>query len=219
MRGDFPGDQVAGDDAPGLAIDDHQVEHFHPWKHLHRPATDLPGQGLVGAQEQLLARLPARVKGPRNLRPAERAVGQQAAILAREGHALGHALVDDVGADLGQPIHVGLARPKISPLDRVVKEPIDTVAVVLVILGRVDAALRGDAVGAARTVLETEALDRVTQLGEGRRRRGPGQAAADHDDLVFAFVGRVDQLHLEPVPVPLGSQGARRDVCVQFHFP
>ena len=38
--------------------------------------------------------------------PAEGAVVEQAAVLAGEGHALGHALVDDVGADLRQAVDV-----------------------------------------------------------------------------------------------------------------
>ena len=53
-------------------------------------------QRLIGAEQQLLAGLAARVEGARHLRAAERAVGQQAAVLARERHALRHALIDDV---------------------------------------------------------------------------------------------------------------------------
>ena len=60
------------------------------------PSSDLLLERLVGAEQQLLAGLPARVERPRHLRAAERAVGQQAAVLPRERHALRHALVDDV---------------------------------------------------------------------------------------------------------------------------
>ena len=81
-------------------------------------------------------------------------------------------------ADLRQAIDIGFARAEIAALDGVVEQPVNAVAVVLVILGGVDAALGGDAVGAARAVLETEALDLVAQFRQRRRRRGAGQPAA-----------------------------------------
>ena len=64
----------------------------------------------------LLPGLPARVKRSRNLRAAERAVRQQPAILARERHALRHALIDNVDADLRQPVDIRFARRKSPPL-------------------------------------------------------------------------------------------------------
>ena len=80
-----------------------------------------------------------------DLRAAERAVVEQAAVLAGERHALRHALVDDVRADLGEAVDVRLAGAEVAALDGVVEEAVDAVAVVLVVLGGVDAALRGDA--------------------------------------------------------------------------
>ncbi len=180
---------------------------------------DLAHQRLVRAEQQLLARLAARVEGARDLRAAERSVVEQPAVLAREGHALRDALVDDVDAQLRQPVDVGFARAVVAALDRVVEEAVDAVAVVLVVLGRVDAALRGDAVRAARAVLDAEAQDVVAQLAERRGRRCARQAGADDDDRVLALVGRVDQLHLELVPVPLLGNRARRNPCVQRDAP
>ena len=130
------------------------------------PQADLPLQRLVGAEQELLAGLAAGVEGARDLRAAEGAVGEQAAVLAGERHALGHALVDDVHADLGQAVDVGLAGAEVAALDGVVEEAVDAVAVVLVVLGGVDAALGGDRVGAARAVLVAEALDVVAELGQ-----------------------------------------------------
>jgi hypothetical protein len=72
-----------------------------------------------------------------------------AAVLAREGHALGHRVVDDAGRELGQPVHIDLARAEIAALQGVVEEPRHAVAVVLVVLGGIDPALRGHAVGPA----------------------------------------------------------------------
>jgi len=118
------------------------------------------------------------------------------------------ALVDDVEADLREAIHVRLARAKIAALHRVIEQAENAVAVVLIILGGVDAALRGDAVGAARAVLEAEALHVVAELGEGGRSRAAGQARSHHDDRVLALVGRVHQLHFELAPVPGGLNRA-----------
>jgi hypothetical protein len=58
---------------------------------------DLPLEGLVGAEQELLARLAAGVERARDLRAAEGAVVEQAAVLAGERDALRDALVDDVG--------------------------------------------------------------------------------------------------------------------------
>ena len=124
---------------------------------VDRAEADLPLQRLVGAEQELLAGLAAGVEGPRDLGAAERAVGQHAAVLAGERHALGDALVDDVDRDLGEAVDVGLAGAEVAALDRVVEEAVDAVAVVLVVLGGVDPALGGDRVGPPRAVLVAEA--------------------------------------------------------------
>ena len=144
---DLAGDQVARDDAARLAVDHDQVEHLVAREHLHVPSADLPLQRLVGAEQKLLARLAAGVERARDLRAAEGAVVEHAAVFARERNALRHALVDDVDADLRQAVDVGFAGAEIAALHRVVEQAVDAVAVVLIILGGVDAALRGDASG------------------------------------------------------------------------
>ena len=70
------------------------------------PRCDLARERLVGAEQQLLAGLAARVERARHLRAAERAVVEQAAVLAGERHALRDALVDDVDAHLREPVDV-----------------------------------------------------------------------------------------------------------------
>src|SRR5690606_9547283 len=110
--------------------------------------SDLALEGLVGADQQLLTGLAAGVERPGDLHATEGTVVEQSAVLAGEGDTLGDALVDDVDRDLGEPVRVGLARAEVAALDRVVEQPVDAVAVVAVVLGRVDAALSGDRVGA-----------------------------------------------------------------------
>jgi hypothetical protein len=130
---------------------------------------------------------------------------------------LGDALVDDVDADLGQPVDVGLARAVIAALDRVVEQAVDAVAVVLVVFRSVDAALRRDRVGPAGAVLKAKAVDLVAELSQRGRGRGAGETGADHDHAELALVGGVDQLQVEAVLVPLLGDRAGRDLGVEFH--
>ncbi len=178
---------------------------------------DLAHQRLVGAEEQLLPGLAPRVERARHLGPAEGSVVEQSAVLAGEGNALGHALIDDIDAQLREPVHVRFARPVIAALDGVVEQAVDAVAVVLVVLGGVDTALRGDAVRPPRAVLDAETEDVVAELAERGRRRRPRQSGADADNGVLALVGRIDQLHLELVPVPLGGHRAGWNLRVERH--
>ena len=138
----------------------------------------LAGERLVRTEQQLLAGLAPGVERAAHLRATERAVVEQAAVLAGERDALGDALVDDVHAQLREPVDVRLAGPVVAALDRVVEEAVDAVAVVAVVLRRVDAALRGDAVRAAGRVVEREQLDVVAELAERRRGRRAGETAA-----------------------------------------
>ncbi len=193
----LPGDQVADDDAARRAVDDDEVEHLGARVHLHGALADLLGERRVGAEQELLAGLAAGVEGAGDERAAERAVGQVAAVLAGERHALRDALVDDRRAHLGEPVDVGLAGAEVAALDRVVEQAVDAVAVVLVVLGRVDAALGRDRVGAPRRVLVAERRDRVAELGERGGGRGAGQAGADDDDVELALVVGADQLDVE----------------------
>src|SRR5206468_6487596 len=109
MGGYFAADQVAHDYAFGVTSEDDQVEHFSAWKHFHGAETDLPAERLISAEQQLLAGLAARVERARHLRAAEGTIVEVAAVFAREGHALRHALINDVPAHLREAIDVGLA--------------------------------------------------------------------------------------------------------------
>src|SRR5262249_53392729 len=155
--------KVADDKALRLAVVDDQVEHLGVGVQGDVALAHLARQGLVGAEQQLLAGLAATVEGARYLGAAKGAVGKQSAVLARKRHALGHALIDNVQADLGKAINIGLARTEIAALERVVEETPNTVAVVLIVLGGVDAALGRDTVGPPRAVVKGEHLHGVAQ--------------------------------------------------------
>src|SRR5262249_12859947 len=158
----------------------------------------------------------ARVERARDLRAAEAAVRERAAVLARERYAHRGALVDDVDRDLGEPVDVGLARAEVAALDGVVEQAVDRVAVVLVVLGAVDAALRRDRVRAAGRVLEAEARDVVAELGERGRGGAAGEPRADDYHLVLALVGRVDEPELELRVRPLLLDRATGDAGIQL---
>ena len=93
--------------------------------------------------------------------------------------------------DFRETIDVRFSRTKIAAFDRIVKKTENAVAVVVVVLGRVDAALRRDRVRAPRRILEAEALDVVAKLSHGR---GGGPAGG----LPVAA-----PLPLPPPPLPL----------------
>ena len=82
VAADFAGDEVAHDDALGVAVDDHEIEHLGLRVHLDHAEGDLAFQGLVRTHQKLLAGLAARVEGARDLRAAEGTVGKEAAVLA-----------------------------------------------------------------------------------------------------------------------------------------
>ena len=185
------------------AVDDDHVDQLGAVVELDVAQADLAGQLLVDAEQELLAGLAPGVERAAHLGAAEGAVVEQAAVLPGEGHALGGGLVDDVHRLLGQPVDVGLAGAEVAALHRVVEEPVDRVAVALVVLGRVDAALGGDGVGPAGRVVEGEGLHVVALLAERGGGGAAGQAGADDDDLVLPPVGRVHQLPVELVAGPL----------------
>ncbi len=199
---DFAVVERAGDDAAGLAIHNDEVQHVHARIHFHRAEADLAFEGLVGAEKELLAGLAAGVKGARDLSAAEGAVIEEAAVLAGEGHALSDALVNDVHADLGEAVDVGFASAEVAALDGVVEEAVNAVAVIVIIFGGVDAALRGDGVSAARAVLVAEALDVVAEFAEAGGGSATGEAGTHDDDVVLALVGGIDELEIELVGVP-----------------
>jgi hypothetical protein len=142
---------------------------------------DLAFQRLVGTQKKLLTRLSSCIEGARYLRAAERAIRQCATIFARKRNTLGHALIDDVIADFRQPINIAFAGTKIAALYRVIKKPMNTLAIVGIIFCRVDTTLSRDGVSATGGVLEAKAFDVITQLAEGRRCGGSCQAGTNND--------------------------------------
>jgi hypothetical protein len=207
--------QVSRDHAAGPAVHHDEVEHLPPRQHGHAARRFLLGQRAIGAQEELLAGLPARVEGPRDQGAAEGAAGEVAAVLAGEGHPLGHRVVDDARGELGEPVDAGLARAEVAALERLVEEPPHAVPVVLVVLGGVDPALGGHAVRAPGGVVEDQAPHAIAQLGQRRRRGGAREPGADHQHGVEAPARRSHQRQLIAMPRPPGLERAGRNARIE----
>ena len=217
MWGDLAGAQAARDDAAGAAVVHDKVEHLRPHEHLDSPSLDLAAECLVRPKQQLLACLAARVERARHLSATERAIGQEPAVFAGKWHALRDGLVDDVHAELREPEYVRLPRPKVATLHGVVEQAVDAVAVILIVLGGVDPALRRDAMRAPRAVLVAEAFDVVAHLAERGCRCTASEAAAHHDDRVLAAVGGRDELVRFLVLLPALLDGTGRFVRSKLH--
>ncbi len=183
---------------------------------LDGPQSDLAHHRLVGAEQKLLPGLTGGIERPRYLCPAKRAVVEQPAVLPGEGNSLGHGLVDDVQRELGKSIDVCLPGPVVPSLDGVIKEPVDRVAIVAIVLGGVDPALRGDGVSPPGRVVIGEDLDVVAEFGQAGRGGGAGEAGPDDDDLELALVGGVDELDREPMLVPLLGHRSGWNLAVEF---
>ncbi|CAB4960892.1 unannotated protein [freshwater metagenome] len=211
-------DQVAGDDAAGDAVDQDDVEHLVAVVDRHVALGDLVLERLVGAEQQLLAGLAARVERALDEHAAEGAGRELAAVLPVERDALRRGLVDDVRRHLGEAPDVRLAGAEVAALDRVVEEALDRVALVREVLRGVDAALRGDGVRAAGRVVEAEGVDLEPLRAEAGRGARAGEAGADHDDAVPRAVARSDELVLVEPPPPLAGDRTFGDACVEGHF-
>src|SRR5260221_12854430 len=176
MSFQLAGDQVPGDDTPVLPVDVHDSQHFMTGTLPHIARDHLVFQGLVSADQQLLAGLSRRIEGTLHLCAAERAVAQQTAIFAGKRHPLCYALVDDAGADFGQPVNVGLTGTVIPALNGIVKETEYAVPVILIVLSSINAPLRGNAMRATRRILKTKSLHLISQLTERDSGKCSGQS-------------------------------------------
>ena len=75
-------------------------------------------------------------------------------------------MINDLVADFGDPVYVCLPRTEVASLDHIIKEPINVVTVVLVVLCRIDSSLGSNRVRPSGRILVTEDLDIITQFSE-----------------------------------------------------
>ena len=126
-----------------------------------------------------------------------------------------HALIDDVHRNFGQAIHIRFTGAKIAALDRVVKEAVNAVAVVLIIFRSIDSALGRDRMSAPRRILIAKALYPVAKLAQRRRGRTAGQPAAHDNNLELAAIIWTNKSGMIAMALPFLVERARRNFGVE----
>ena len=188
---DVAGDEVAGDDAAGASVDNDEVHHFVAFMEFDAATGYFAAKGTVGTEEELLAGLTAGIESAADLSTAEGAVVEESTIVAGEGYTLGNTLVDDAATDFSQTVDVGFAGTVIATFDGIAEKTLDAVAVVLIVLGCIDAALGSDGVCTAGGILNAEYVDIEAHGTQRSGSRGTGKACTHNNDVDFTLVGRV----------------------------
>jgi hypothetical protein len=160
----FAGKQVPSDDTPALTVYHDHIQHFVAVVQFYSAQGNLAAKCLVGTDEQLLTGLTAGIERTANLCAPERAIIEQTPVFAGERDALCDALVNDIARNFGEAVHVGFPCPVIASFNRIVKQAVNGVAVVAVILSRIDTTLSSDGVSAPRAIVEGKYFNIVTQL-------------------------------------------------------
>src|SRR5690606_1490523 len=137
------------------------------------------------------------VEGPEDLSTTVGTVGQQPAVLSCKGNPLGHTLVNDIYRNFRKAVDIALSGSIVPAFDCIVKKSVDGLSVILVVLGGVDSPLCGDGVGPSGAVLKTKSLDIISQLRQRGSSRGSSKTGAHHNYIIFSFIGRIDQFHIE----------------------
>ena len=74
VRGDCTGDEITNDDAFGVSVYDHKIEHLVASVHFDTAFRDFLGEGLIASDQELLTGLAAGVKSAFDLCSSEGAV-------------------------------------------------------------------------------------------------------------------------------------------------
>ena len=177
-------------------VHDNEVEHLIAGIALDGACGNLAVKGGICAEQKLLAGLSAGIEGTAHLDASEGAVGQVAAVFARERNTLRNALVDDGCADFRKTVYVGFTGTIVSTFDGVVEETVDGVVVVLVVLGCIDTSLGSDGMGPAGRVTDAENLDIVTKFTERSGCRSASETGSYYYDLELSLVVGTDEMNL-----------------------
>ena len=81
-----------------------------------------------------------------------------------------------------EPIDIGFTGAIIAALYRVLEQSEDAVAIIAIILGRINSALGRDGVRAARGIMIGKTMDVIALLAERGSSRRPRQPCAHYDD-------------------------------------
>ena len=217
----FAGNKITSYNTFSLTVDNDEVEHLVAGITLDCAGGNFLIERCVCAQKQLLTGLTAGIKGTANLHTTERTVGEISAIFPCKRNTLGNTLVDNSRTNLCKTINIRFPAAVIASFDGIVKETIDGVVVVLIILCSVDTSLRGNGMCPARGITYTENLDIVPHLTEGSGGRCTAKAGSDDDYLKFTFIVWTYDPDFSLAPGPFFGKRPFRNFGNQFfvsHF-
>ena len=210
--------QIANHDSASLAVDDDQVLHIATRENLDRTLRHLTHQSLISAEKKLLSGLSTSIERAGNLGSAKRTVSQKSTVVTSKRNALRHALVDNQIGVFGKAVHVRFTSTEVAAFYRIIEQTVNGVAIVRVILRRIDTALSGNRVGTARRILIAESQNIVAEFSERSGSACAGKTGSHHNHLEFTLVRGVHQFKFKFMASPLFGDISTRNMSIQFHL-
>ena len=132
-------------------------------------------------------------------------------------HSLCHRLIDNIGTQLGQTPDIGFTRAKVAPFLRVLKEAKNCIAVIAVVLGRVNSPLGGNTMRTAWTILETKALDIIAHSRHRCGSQSTSEAGSHDYNFIFGTISRSDETDMIKMGLPFLCNRTGWDLSIEFH--
>ena len=165
---EFTCNEIAGNNSLGLSVDDYEIEHFVTGIALYRSCCNLLVESCIGTEKKLLSGLSAGIECTAYLNTAERTVCKISAVFARKGNSLCDTLVYNGSAYLGKTVYICLTCPVVTTFYGIIEKTVYGIIVVLIILCSVDTTLCRNGVRTTGGITDTEDLDIISELSEGR---------------------------------------------------
>ena len=204
--------KVSCNDTLCLAVDYDEIKHLMTRVACNGTGCDLPVEGSVCTEKELLSGLSAGIECTAYLHASERTVGKISAVFPGERNALGYALVNDGCADLCKTIDISLPCTVVATLDGVIEETVNRVIVILIVLCGIDTSLGGDGVRPSWRIADAENLDIVAEFAESGGSRSSAETGSDYDYFKFPFVVRTDKTNFRLTFGPFFSQRSVRNL-------
>ena len=160
-------------------------------------------QGRIRTEQQLLTGLSLCIERTTNLHSAERTVRKHTSVFTSERHPLRYTLVDNRCTDLCQTINVSLTSTVIASFNRIIKQSIDCITVVLIVLCCIDTTLCSNRMGTTRRVLNAEIKHAESHFTKRSSSRCTRQTCSYDDDIKFALVRGINKLLMSFIVCPL----------------
>ena len=208
---DLAGNQVTGNYTLGFTVYYYQVEHLVPGIRLYCTCRNFLIQGCISTEKQLLSGLTPGVESTAYLYTTEGTVGKISAILTCKRNSLGHTLVDNSSTHFCKTINICLAGAVVATLYRIIKETINGIIIILIVLGSIYTSLCGNRVCAAGRIADTENFNVVTKFSKGCSCRSSSKTCTYYDNFKFPFVVRTYQMNFRLAFSPFFSQRSFRN--------